>query len=207
MNAFSLRDRKRTLREAMRRSLTTTPEAMRRAAPDALVRHLDPLLTASTPHDVVALFVSLPAEIDTRALFKRVGELGLACAVPRVTSRGLCFHLVDPRDPVLVPGRFGLREPPRDAPPVDLGRCRLIVVPGLAFDRDGHRLGYGKGYYDAAFAGPAHVVPGMRVGICFDHQLQAAPLPREPWDVAVDAVCTPSGGLLRCGTPLPAKVS
>lgn len=191
----------------MRGSLSTMPEASRRAAPDAVARHLEPLLATCTPHDVVALFVSLPAEIDTRALFKRVGELGLGCAVPRVASTGLCFHLIDPRRPALVQGRFGLREPPPDAPSVDLRECRVIVVPGLAFDRDGHRLGYGKGYYDAALAGASHVVPGMRVGICFDHQLQASPLPREPWDVAVDAVCTPSDGLLRCGSPRPARVS
>ncbi|MFZ9888643.1 MAG: 5-formyltetrahydrofolate cyclo-ligase, partial [Myxococcota bacterium] len=188
-------------RDALRPSLLSLPEEARLAARASLPTHLDPLLRACMPQDPVALFVSLPSEIDTGGLFERVHELGLWCALPRVTAAGLQFHLVDPQHPSLVEGRFGVREPRPDAPKIDIAQCRIIVVPGLAYDRDGYRLGYGKGYYDGALARSPSSRQSLRVGVCFDHQLRGVCLPREPWDIAVDMVCTPSSGLLRCGQP------
>ena len=94
----------------------------------------------------------------------------------------------------LAPGRFGLLEPvgPRLGPTA-IGAAEVVVVPALAVDRTGVRLGRGGGYYDRALR---HVRPGARlVAIVFDDELLDA-LPVEPHDQRVTAVVTPSGGWL-----------
>jgi 5-formyltetrahydrofolate cyclo-ligase len=92
----------------------------------------------------------------------------------------------------LAPGRFGLLEPvgPRLGPTA-IGTADVVVVPALAVDRDGVRLGRGGGYYDRALR---HVRPGVAlVAAVFDDELVGA-LPAEPHDRLVTAVVTPSGG-------------
>ena len=94
----------------------------------------------------------------------------------------------------LAPGRFGLPEPvgPRLGPTA-IGAAEVVVVPALAVDRTGVRLGRGGGYYDRALR---HVRPGARlVALVFDDELVDA-LPVEPHDQRVTAVVTPSGGWL-----------
>ena len=66
------------------------------------------------------------------------------------------------------------------------GEKALILLPGLAFDRQGHRLGYGGGYYDRFFAQSSCLT---LAGFCFSFQL-CREVPADPWDVAMDAVCT-----------------
>lgn len=92
------------------------------------------------------------------------------------------------------PGRLGLQEPVgprlgRDA----LAGCDLVLVPALLVDRHGHRLGRGGGYYDRALVRAR----GLMVALLHDGELVDDVLPTEPHDVPVDAVATPSAGLLR----------
>jgi 5-formyltetrahydrofolate cyclo-ligase len=96
----------------------------------------------------------------------------------------------------LVPGHFGVPEPPeksRLAEPPDLD---LILVPGLAFDRQGNRLGWGKAYYDDLL--PRLPQKTIRVGVACGFQVRAA-LPHEPHDQKVQAMVTPDGWFW-CGT-------
>lgn len=83
-------------------------------------------------------------------------------------------------------GRWGIREPGERARRVAAGELRLAVVPGLAFDRSGTRLGHGGGFYDRLLAGAD---AAFLVGVCADWQL-AGRLPRDAHDAGVDAVVT-----------------
>lgn len=87
----------------------------------------------------------------------------------------------------LVAGAFGALEPAAECPALTLNPLDLILVPGVAFDFAGRRLGRGKGFYDRLLA----EVPGHRCGVAFDRQLVAR-LPEEPHDMRVDSILTPS---------------
>jgi 5-formyltetrahydrofolate cyclo-ligase len=128
-------------------------------------------------------------EADPALLLARLVELGCAAALPRVTAKDapLEFHHV-PDGAVLAPGSFGIPEPlahwPRAVPDV-------LLVPLLAFDAAGHRLGYGGGFYDRTLA--ALKVPA--IGIAYAGQ-EVSSLPAEPHDMALSLILT-EHGLLR----------
>jgi 5-formyltetrahydrofolate cyclo-ligase len=107
--------------------------------------------------------------------------------LPRVEGRELAFVRWSPGDP-LVPSSFGVPEPV--GPRVDPAGASVAVVPGLSFDADGHRLGYGAGFYDRALAGVAGRV--VTIGVCFATEIMEA-VPNGPTDVAVDLVVTDEG--------------
>jgi 5-formyltetrahydrofolate cyclo-ligase len=87
----------------------------------------------------------------------------------------------------LVPGPFGIPEPPEEKPGETGMPLDLVVVPGLAFDLHGWRLGRGKGYYDRLLAS----VSAVTCGVAFDEQMVPA-LPVEPHDVQLNFVLTPA---------------
>ena len=94
----------------------------------------------------------------------------------------------------LLPDRYGLSAPAGPAVPDPLPSCSVLLLPALAVDGQGTRLGHGAGYYDRALAG----VPGwpsgpLRVAVVHAADLLAEPLPREPHDAAVDAILTDAG--------------
>ena len=87
----------------------------------------------------------------------------------------------------LARGQFGIPEPPPDSPPLSLNPLDLVLVPGVAFDLSGRRLGRGYGYYDRMLA----KVRGIKCGVAFDQQVKAE-LPAESHDVRVDCILTPT---------------
>jgi 5-formyltetrahydrofolate cyclo-ligase len=87
----------------------------------------------------------------------------------------------------LAPGKFGVREPVIEAMEVPPGEVDLIVLPGVAFDKECYRLGRGRGFYDQWLL----ALPGSKIGVGFDHQLLDR-VPREPHDVQLDGVIVPS---------------
>jgi 5-formyltetrahydrofolate cyclo-ligase len=153
-----------------------------RAACERLVA-LDPFRSAST----LALYPAIGAEADPGAAARAAAAAGKRLAWPRLdpASRRLSFAACAPED--LVAGGRGTRQPPPDAPPVALDELDCIVVPGVAFDATGHRLGRGGGYYDATLAAlPART---HRVALAFELQVVDA-IPGEPHDVPVHVVVT-----------------
>jgi 5-formyltetrahydrofolate cyclo-ligase len=135
---------------------------------------------------VVMCFVSLPYEVETRRLMTQMLELGKRVVVPRVKHKELVLsELKDPRTD-LAPGSFGVWEPKASlVRPVRLDELGLVLVPGLAFDRTGHRLGHGHGYFDRLLGRLPHTTP--TIGLCFDFQLVDR-LPTRPHDQAVQHV-------------------
>jgi len=84
-------------------------------------------------------------------------------------------------------GQFGIREPTETCPEIPLNRLDLILVPGVAFDLHGRRLGRGKGFYDQLLA----AVRGRTCGVAFDEQI-VNEVPVEPHDVVLNCILTPS---------------
>jgi 5-formyltetrahydrofolate cyclo-ligase len=122
----------------------------------------------------------------TPALLALAGQ-GATLALPVTEPDSMSFRQWDGGD--LVEGSFGIMEPPASSPDITPD---VVLVPLLAFDRKGNRLGYGKGYYDRALADLKAVNPTvLAVGIAFAEQICLFPLPAEPHDYKLDLVATP----------------
>jgi len=185
-----LAEQKRRLRrelEARRRAVD--PETARAAADAVAARLLAlPALAAAAR---VALYAALPDELPTRPLFEALVAPGRALLLPRVAP-GRCLEFARcQRWEDLRPGRYGVLEPPAGANATPLGRGDVALLPGVAFDAAGHRLGRGRGYYDRTFAparGGAAGAP-LLVGLGYEFQV-VAEVPHGAWDRSLDAVVT-----------------
>jgi 5-formyltetrahydrofolate cyclo-ligase len=117
----------------------------------------------------VLLYSSLPDEVDTTDLIETLIESGVNVYLPKVTSDEdmeirLCKNMNE-----LQPGPFGILEP--TGPVIsDLSIIDVAIIPGVAFDHKGNRLGRGKGYYDRLLANK-QMKDVYKIGICFDFQL------------------------------------
>lgn len=134
----------------------------------------------------VALYVATHAEVPTAEIIREALTAGKAVILPAVTGNDLVFREIC-SEADLCEGSFGIPEPRstcKSWDPVDIG---IFVIPGVAFDHYGRRLGYGKGYYDKAL----HLLEGSGklTGFCYDFQLVEV-IVREPHDVIMDRVIT-----------------
>ena len=177
--------------EAARGSLT--PEA-RAAAEEAITASLYALPAwASAP--LVCGYLPVRGEIQTLPIWERAAAEGKGYALP-VTVTGakegkMVFRSLPRYAPhELIPARYGLSEPSEACPTLSLADFAgaLILVPGLAFDDGGFRIGYGGGYYDRFLSAlRAERVPVTTVGLVFE-ACRAATLPRESHDIPVDLI-------------------
>jgi 5-formyltetrahydrofolate cyclo-ligase len=181
----------RTQREELRRSMRERRAALSaplvRAASDAVcVAALALPELAGARH--VAIYAATRGEIEVAAVRDELHERGVAVAYPRVVSADppLLEFVAVAEDAPLSPGRFGILEPPAGAA-LDPAALDIIFIPGIAFARDGHRLGFGRGYYDGALATAPRA---LRIGLCHEFQLVES-LPPRPGDEPVDLVLTP----------------
>jgi len=147
---------------------------------------------------VVASYVGKSGEVRTEGIIRQSLKLGMRVLVPvsRSEVTGLVFSELRDFDSELAPGRFGVLEPIRGhLRPVPLREADLILVPLVAWDDRGFRLGYGKGYFDRALAGA-----GMRsvtMGLGLEAQ-RVQRIPEERHDVPLMAVAT-EHGIIRIG--------
>ena len=129
------------------------------------------------------LYYPLPDEVDVRPLIREAHEGGKRVLLPVVKGEELELHLFEGENS-LQEGSFGIMEPtgPLFAPE-NYDEIELALIPGMAFDRAGHRLGRGKGYYD-------RLLPRLKaqlLGICFPFQLLDE-VPAEPHDIPVGEI-------------------
>jgi len=134
----------------------------------------------------ILLYVALVGEVDLLLIFERALGDGKRVALPRFLPETQNYGAFFAGDKPLAPGAFGIPEPAQDNP-VPLNRLDLILVPGVAFDGRGRRLGRGKGFYDRMLSEAS----GVKCGICFEEQMLET-IPVEPHDVGVDYLATPS---------------
>jgi 5-formyltetrahydrofolate cyclo-ligase len=175
--------RLRALMRARRRQLDP---AWKATASQTIVSHLEALPVFQQAR-VVHTYVAWRNEVDTHDLIRRLSQGGRRVAVPKVeTATGQLRHYFIADFSGLQKGAFGILEPSPDpdrlaAPP----QFDLVLVPGLAFDRAGNRLGMGEGYYDRFLI----EVHAPKIALAYDFQL-VEKLPAEAHDQCVDIIVT-----------------
>jgi 5-formyltetrahydrofolate cyclo-ligase len=189
----ALIEEKRTLRRAMaeRREGLSADEGRARAA-RASSRLLGLPELALGGGGTVSGYVAIRGEIDPAAVLQAARAAGAAVVLPRISAEPprLRFHRVGADAPMAV-GRWGTIEPHPDAvscPELPADKIDVMIVPGLAFDARGRRVGYGGGYYDEA-GGRVRAAGGVLVGFAYDFQI-VDHCPTGEGDVAVDMVVT-----------------
>ena len=138
---------------------------------------------------LILLFAPMASEPDIWPLAEMAVADGKTVALPRFISAKQHYEAAIVQDQVrdLITGQFGIKEPGATCGVADLKRLDLVLVPGLAFDWHGRRLGRGRGFYDRLLA----EVSGKTCGIAYDQQLVSA-IPVEPHDVRLNCILTPS---------------
>jgi 5-formyltetrahydrofolate cyclo-ligase len=193
LTSSDLSEQKRALRREMsaaRAALSETERHTRSEAASARLLALPELAAlAGAGPKTVAGYVAAKGEIDPAPALAAVAAAGAAVTLPRVVPEAprLRFHRADAGP--LTPGRFGTDEPAAAAPEMAPHELEVVIVPGLAFDAEGRRLGFGGGYYDGIFGA---LGPGKRpalIGLCYDFQIVAR-CPAGDGDVPVDLVVT-----------------
>jgi 5-formyltetrahydrofolate cyclo-ligase len=144
----------------------------------------------------IGAYLAQGGELDLEAYLLASLQRGREVYLPRLMASGgrMCFARYQP-GMSLVRNRFGIPEPGRDAPVVAARFLDVVLLPLVAFDAAGTRLGSGAGYYDRCFAFRAARRAWMSpllVGVGFARQ-EVPVLPRQPWDVPLDAVVTEQG--------------
>jgi len=150
------------------------------------------------PGTIVSAYWPMGDELDPRPLLLALAARGQALALPAIRAKDapLDFRAWRPGD-ALQPAGFGTREPLPEAPLVQPG---VLLIPLLAFDAAGYRLGYGGGFYDRSLALLRRTGDILAVGLAYAAQ-QVAAVPREATDQALDLVVTEAGVV----TPAPER--
>ena len=139
---------------------------------------------------VIALFAPIRREPDLLSNANLFAVHGFRIVLPRVEGDTLVFSEVLP-DTAFTRGSFGIREPSPEALRIPREDIRIMCLPGLAFDRKGGRIGYGKGYYDRYLSGAKREDLPLLIGTCYDFQLLDR-VPQSPSDRRADYLVTPS---------------
>ena len=182
---------KRAKRAVRRRVLSARDElsAAELAAAGEAVAEVIASMPEVRPGANVLSFWAFGSEVPTSPIHRRLWAGGATVALPRIVEGDLRVLVYRDGDP-LSPTSFGAMEPALDAETLDPSILDVILTPGVAFDREGRRVGYGGGFYDRLFP----TAPGaLRVGIAHDLQVVEEPLPAGHFDLLVHAICTPSG--------------
>jgi 5-formyltetrahydrofolate cyclo-ligase len=177
---------KAELRQRMREAVRAIPADARTASARRLCEILVSQIIWAQATSVLC-FAPLSDEPDITAVVEDALSAKKMVALPRFDSTsGVYSAAVITARSQLVRGPFGALEPGPGCPLLPLNQLDLILVPGVAFDLAGRRLGRGKGFYDRLLAG----VRGHKCGVAFEEQL-VAQLSEEPHDVRVDSIVTP----------------
>ena len=183
----SLRDLKNELRRIYSSKRAAIDDKRHKEASDAIT---DLFLSSDIykSADAVLLYLSINREVRTKNLFEQILKDGKRLALPVCFEKGkMTFRYVTGKE-CLVKGKFSAPEPSDQCEEYTGGIPTVCVIPAIAFDKNGYRLGYGKGYYDR-YLSRFDVV---RVGFSFD-ELFVDSLPHGKYDAACDAVITEKG--------------
>ena len=178
-------DQKAKLRAKAVAARDALPAGEHQAAAEAIAARKFPLTI--TPGTIVSGFMPLKSEINPLPLMRKLAAQGARLALPAVAGRGKPLIM---REWVfgepLAAGVWGIREPKPAAAEVDPD---ILLVPLLAFDRAGHRIGYGAGYYDLTIVQLRARKAVFAVGLAFAVQ-EVAAVPTTPRDALLDLVLT-----------------
>ena len=141
----------------------------------------------------VVLYASFKSEADTFLLMDEMLKSGKKMILPRVEGSELGLYEIKDPAKELAPGMMGILEPAtgddrKDSCRADINEADIVIVPGVAFDIAGGRLGYGKGYYDKLLARRKRSIP--LIALSYEEQIWEGRLPLDPHDVKMDCVVT-----------------
>lgn len=186
---------KRTLRQQMlshRRALSPAEwlQSSRLAQQNLLA------LTEYSRAECIALYAAAHNEIDTALIVQTAFSAGKRVLYPAVCGHHLVLRQVEGLEQ-LSQGSFGILEPCSTGVDHQADEADLIVVPGVAFDRNGHRIGYGKGFYDRFLQHPGRTA--ALVGLCHDFQLIDGKIPADQHDIRMEIIVT-ERRTIQCGS-------
>lgn len=142
----------------------------------------------------ILFYAPLTDELDIWPLLEESLATGTVCALPFFDAEkgGYGARQLTNLKADIVTGQFGVREPAASCEEIPLTQFDLVLVPGMAFDLMGNRLGRGRGFYDQLLT----IAGGIKCGICLDGNLRET-IPTEPHDAKVNFIFTPSRGVKR----------
>jgi 5-formyltetrahydrofolate cyclo-ligase len=137
----------------------------------------------------ILFFAPLPDELDVWPVLELSLTLGTICALPffDVEKKTYSARQIKNLKKEIIDGKFGAREPAESCAEIPQDKFDLVLVPGVAFDLQGNRLGRGKGFYDRLL----EKISGIKCGVGYDFQLLEK-IPVEPHDVRMDFILTPT---------------
>jgi 5-formyltetrahydrofolate cyclo-ligase len=176
---------KAELRRAALARRDALPATERAQAAETIAARTFPV--AVKPGTIVAGFMPMKSELNPLPLMRKLAAAGARLALPAVAGRGkpLIMRAWAFGAP-LAAGVWGIREPEPSAPAV---APEIVIVPLLAFDRSGHRIGYGAGYYDLTIAALRATQAVVAIGVAFAAQ-EIVAVPATPHDAPLDLVLT-----------------
>ena len=182
---------KAALRTQIRARLENISPAVWAVESIDLCRRLEPQLASAR---TILFFAPLPDELDVWPLLETFLAKGKTCALPAfdAATRAYSARQVADLAADIAIGKFGVREPATGCAVIPLEKFDLVLVPGLAFDLSGNRLGRGKGFYDRLLLQTS----GVKCGVCHDFQLLER-IPTEPHDARLNFIFTPMRSVRR----------
>lgn len=195
-------DRKDEIRQAMREKRHYISDAVRRTAGHQIADSLiDKPIDLFLRTQAICIYLSTPHEIPTHTIARYAWTAGKQVCVPVWDSQmqEYSLALLQPDTPFIC-GKYGIREPAIKIP-FPIWEVNAFIMPGLAYDKRGGRLGYGGGYYDRLINQSTKST--LKIGIGYDWQITSEPLPQEPSDQPIDWIVT-DRQVLRC-TPPPSE--
>lgn len=187
--SHSVRQAKEQLRRVYRSQRDQLDVSKRQQAAEMAARRFFMSMSELAPPEVATrlmLYVAFRGEMDPAPLGRRAAKYGWEIYLPRIRKRGFIEPVKVGADPILEPGRYGILQPADHLPSADPTLLDIIIVPGIAFDTHGHRVGYGAGYYDRFLP----QAPGARwIGLTYDCLL-VPELPAEIHDQRLHAILT-----------------
>lgn len=176
----ALRARARTTRDAI-------PAQKRKELSNAIRLHLLAFLDGADP---VLVYASKPPEVDTAPLIQEMISRGTRVVVPVIEKERRNLRLSYLCDPALLStSTFSVPEPIGHEIPADPKDIPVVIVPMIAYDSSGHRLGYGAGYYDRFLSKNSHM---QKIGVAFSCQ-EVDCIPADENDVCMDVIVTEKG--------------
>jgi 5-formyltetrahydrofolate cyclo-ligase len=148
-----------------------------------LVRIIVPRLIGAR---IVAFYHPMKDEISPYQVLAALGG-GQTPALPWFADRDA--RMMFRQAPAAEAGPWGVLQPSAQAPAL---APDVVLVPLVLADRRGNRIGHGKGHYDRALANLREAGPVLTIGIAWEEQVSAQPIPADPWDVPLDAIATPA---------------
>jgi 5-formyltetrahydrofolate cyclo-ligase len=136
----------------------------------------------------ILFFAPMADELDVWPLLNDALQAGKTIGFPKFTADNALYTVcrVENGDRDFTIGKFSIREPAEHCPELDINRLDFVLVPGIAFDLQGRRLGRGRGFYDRMLAS----VRGTTCGVAFDQQI-IPKVPVEPHDILLNRILTP----------------